>query len=94
MIDVAMCLNGLVPGAAYGGSLTEDSIARNHGGDAQEAYRALRWEDARTQPSWEEIKAVWPEVGAAMLRDGERRPRDLAAEMDEVKKRLAALESR
>lgn len=48
MVDVALALDGLVPGAIYGGSLTDNS---------QAAYEALVWGDERAKPEWSEILA-------------------------------------
>jgi hypothetical protein len=48
-MDLALALDRLVPGAAYGGSLTANS---------RDAYDALRWEDAREKPAWQEILAA------------------------------------
>ena len=97
MIDIAMCLDRLTPGAAYGGSLTEDYINHEHGGgNPQAAYKALRWEDARPQPSWVEIEAVWPEVQieiAESLLKQEATPRDLEAEVTDLQTRLKKLET-
>lgn len=49
MVDVAAALDVLVPGAAYGGSLTANTKA---------AFDALRWEDERPKPSWADVEAV------------------------------------
>jgi len=92
MIDVAMCLDELLPGAAYGGVLEEDYIIRHQGGNPQAAYKALRWEDARPQPSWVEIEAVWPEVEAKMTADASREARDPLAEIDTLKQRLDTMQ--
>lgn len=51
-MDVAIALDLLVPGAAYGGSLTANTRV---------AYEALRWEDARPQPSWSDLEGAWGE---------------------------------
>ena len=92
MIDVAMCLEHLVPGAQRGGVVTESYIKRAFGGDAQAAYRAVRWEDARPQPTWSEIEAVWPEVEAKMTTDASRKSRDPLAEIDTLKQRLDTMQ--
>lgn len=47
MIDVALALDRLVPGADYLGSLTAGT---------QAAYDALEWRDGRPKPSWAEIE--------------------------------------
>lgn len=49
MTDVALALDVLVPGAAYGGSLTANTKA---------AYDSIRWEDDRPKPSWTDVQAV------------------------------------
>lgn len=54
-MDVAVALDRLVPGAAYGGSLTDNT---------REAFDALRWEDDRAKPSWSDVEAAWVEIQA------------------------------
>jgi len=67
MIDVALCLDWLTPGAAYDGSLTEDHITRRHKGDSKEAYQALRWGDTtQIMPAWVELEDLWPEIQATL----------------------------
>lgn len=46
-MDIALILYALVPGARYGGSLTDNT---------RKAYEAIRWEDERPQPSYAAIK--------------------------------------
>lgn len=48
-MDIALVLDHVLPGAVYGGSLTENT---------QAAYDALVWGDARPKPSWAEIGAA------------------------------------
>lgn len=48
-MDVAAALDFLVPGAIYYGSLTANTL---------EAYEAIRWEDEREKPTWEDLEAV------------------------------------
>jgi len=48
MRSLALALDELVPGAAYGGSLTADDRA---------AYDALEWQDPRDKPSWAVVNA-------------------------------------
>ncbi|WP_110995378.1 DUF4376 domain-containing protein [Pseudomonas sichuanensis] len=50
MMDVALALEDLVPAACRGGSLTDNT---------REQYEALRWEDERPQPTWEQLEAAW-----------------------------------
>lgn len=45
-MDIALALGRLVPAAEYGGSLTANN---------QEAYEALRWNDSRPKPLWDDI---------------------------------------
>ena len=52
-MDLALCIEKLVPQAEYGGSTTANT---------KEAYDNLRWEDKRKKPSWQEILAVSKEV--------------------------------
>ena len=49
MRDVATALETLVPAAKYGGSLTANT---------REAFDALRWEDDRPKPSWDDVEAA------------------------------------
>ena len=57
MMDVAMCLDKLVPGAAWQGSANPDT---------REVYEALRWDDRRPKPTWSDLEDVWPGVEAAI----------------------------
>jgi hypothetical protein len=50
MIDIALTLDKLVPAAQYGGSLVLN---------IKESYDALRWEDSRSKPTWEQIENEW-----------------------------------
>lgn len=50
MIDIAITLDKLIPAAEYGGSLTDNT---------KESYDALRWEDQRPKPTWEQIESEW-----------------------------------
>lgn len=47
--DLTIALQLILPGAQYGGSLTDNT---------REAYEALTWEDNRPKPSWAEIDAA------------------------------------
>ena len=76
-MDIAMILDGLVPGAKYGGVP----------GSTEAEYAALRWYDDRTQPSWEEVDAAWPEVERKMLAE-RNKPDELAL----LKERIVVLE--
>ena len=77
-MDIAMILDELVPGAQYGGMP----------GSTEAEYDALRWEDARSKPTWAEIEAAWPAVEQAML-DQQSKPDVLALLND----RITVLES-
>ena len=48
-IDVALAIEELRPAAKYGGSTTANTRA---------AYDALRWNDARAKPAWDQIVAA------------------------------------
>ena len=48
-MDVALCIEKLVPQAKYGGSTTANTKAQ---------FDALRWEDNRKKPTWEELESV------------------------------------
>lgn len=54
-MDIALVLDRLTPGAAYFGSLTDNT---------KEAFDKIRWHDPRTKPTWKEMKAKWPDVEA------------------------------
>lgn len=47
-LDLAMCIDSLVPAAEYGGSVT---------GNTQAEYEALDWTDSRPKPAWDDILA-------------------------------------
>jgi hypothetical protein len=51
-LDIALCLHLLIPNAQYGGSLTVNTEA---------SYEALRWEDNRPKPTWQEAQNYWIE---------------------------------
>jgi hypothetical protein len=48
-MDIALAIEGLCPGAAYGGSTTANT---------REAFDTLRWEDERSQPTWEQLQGA------------------------------------
>ena len=54
MMDIALAIEGLLPAAQFGGSLTANTKA---------AYDALRWEDERPKPSWAQLTAWWTDNG-------------------------------
>ena len=63
MRDVATALETLVPAAKYGGSLTANT---------REAFDALRWEDDRPKPSWDDVEAAMtPDPAEALARERE-----------------------
>lgn len=49
-MDIALCIEKLIPQAKYGGSVTDNS---------KKSYDALRWEDERKKPTWEQIVDIW-----------------------------------
>ena len=49
-LDIALCIEKLIPAARYGGSVTDNS---------KKSYDALRWEDERKKPTWEQIVDIW-----------------------------------
>ena len=49
-MDIALCIEKLLPAAKYGGSTTANT---------KEAYDKLRWEDERKKPTWQDILDVW-----------------------------------
>lgn len=54
MMDIALALDALVPGAEYEGSLTAYT---------EDAFNALRWVDGRPKPRWQDV-VVKAEEGA------------------------------
>jgi len=54
-MDVALVLARLVPAAQYGGCLT---------GNTRKEFEALRWEDPRPKPVWDDLVAAWPVIEA------------------------------
>jgi hypothetical protein len=48
-IDLALALHVLVPEAKYGGSVTSNN---------KEAFDAIRWEDMRDKPKWEDVEVL------------------------------------
>ncbi|GEM_PF-4577483 len=59
-MDVALAIDGLVPAAKYGGSVTDNS---------KKSFDALLWEDARPKPTWGSITAWWDANGAQVMED-------------------------
>lgn len=50
-MDVALCLHLMAsPQYKYGGSVTENTEA---------SYNAIRWEDERPKPTWQELTIWW-----------------------------------
>lgn len=58
MIDIALGIEHLVPGASYSGSLTANDL---------EAYQAIHWQDERPMPTWEDILEVHETAGSRGL---------------------------
>lgn len=52
-MDIALCLERLVPQAEYSGSVTDNT---------KETYDKLRWDDKRKKPSWGELVQMYPVV--------------------------------
>ena len=50
MIDIALTLDKLLPQTKYGGAFEFNT---------KEEYDALRWEDSRPKPTWEQIQNEW-----------------------------------
>lgn len=50
MIDIALTLDKLLPQTKYGGAFEFNT---------KEEYDALRWEDSRLKPTWEQIESEW-----------------------------------
>ncbi len=67
-MDVALALDELVPAACRGGSLTDNT---------REQYDALRWEDDRPKPTWEQLVAAWearqPEIEREDFKEARRK---------------------
>ena len=81
-MDVALCIEKLVPAANYGGSTTTNT---------KTCYDELRWEDKREKPSSEELKAVSDSVNAEWAEKMskltlEERIAELENEITELKK--------
>lgn len=55
-MDIALCIEHLVPAAKYGGVTRENT---------RDEYARLRWEDERAKPTWEALEAVATQVAAA-----------------------------
>ncbi|MEO1200050.1 MAG: hypothetical protein AAFX39_12590 [Pseudomonadota bacterium] len=66
-MDIALALDTLLPGAAYSGSLTENT---------REAFDALGWEDQRAKPDWAAVVAASTEAAKAQLGEAVNAYRD------------------
>lgn len=53
MIDLALAIEHLVPGAKYYGPTFRNT---------RDEYHRLKWQDERAKPSWEELEAAWGEI--------------------------------
>jgi hypothetical protein len=53
MLDLARCLEVLVPSANYSGAFNDNT---------QTEYERIRWKDSRTKPTWEQVQAVGIQV--------------------------------
>ena len=81
-MDIALCLDILVPGGNWQGSVTANT---------RKAYEAVRWNDARPKPSWADIEAQWA-IEAA--KPPPAPPRNMEQEIDDLKTRITALETK
>jgi hypothetical protein len=58
-MDIALCIDKLLPAAQYGGVP----------GTTEEEYNTLRWEDERTKPTWQAIQDAWVLVQVDLAKD-------------------------
>jgi hypothetical protein len=58
-MDIALCIEKLIPSAKYGGSVTDNS---------KKSYDALRWEDERKKPTWEDLLLIDPVIQAEQVK--------------------------
>ncbi len=90
-MDIALILDRLIPAGNWQGSVTENTF---------EAYKKIRWNDNRTKPTWEEVKAAWIIIKADIqTEDQEQEEKEtyIAAMPDLVKileTRIAVLEAK
>jgi hypothetical protein len=84
-MDVALAIELAVPKAKYGGSTTSNT---------KEQYNALRWEDERKKPTWEELEQAWlnytPKVEVTL----EDRVKKLETDTKAVDARVKAIEAK
>ena len=67
LMDIALALDALVPGAAYRGSLTDNT---------REAFDALDWDDQRAKPDWSAVVAAAAEAAKLALGEAVKAHRD------------------
>lgn len=53
MLDLARCLEVLVPAANYSGAFNDNTLTE---------YERIHWKDSRTKPTWEQVQAVGIQV--------------------------------
>jgi hypothetical protein len=63
-MDLALCIDKLIPAAQYRGSVTANT---------REAYCSLVWEDSRPKPTWGDILAAWDAVQVDMENDATKK---------------------
>jgi hypothetical protein len=69
-MDIAICLDRLVPDAEYTGSTS---------GDDEASYNALSWTDNRPKPTWQDILDEWGDYQAEELLRNEYRIYDFVS---------------
>lgn len=79
-MDIALTFDRLVPGGDWQGSVTANT---------RESFDAVRWNDARTKPTWAEVVDKWAEIVAE---PSPPPPRNIEREMDDLKARITQLE--
>lgn len=68
-MDIAAAIERLLPAADWQGDATPNT---------EDAYKALRWADARDKPTWGELQAAWAEIVAEEAATAYRRKRKAA----------------
>jgi len=78
-MDVIHTLTTLVPSPLFGGCVDYERPILNEDGsgtgefvpvsdeDVRTQYEALRWEDERPKPTWEQLEAAWPAAQLTMV---------------------------
>ena len=78
-MDIALCLDRLVPGVDWQGSVTANTL---------EAFDAIRWKDKTPKPSWSAVLAKWETI------KDEPEPMTLKEELDDLKARITKMETK